>query len=37
MKTMQIQEWLDKIQRPDGTKLKIKNRAIGDFLARVIL
>jgi len=25
MKTMQIQEWLDKIQRPDGTKLKIKN------------
>ena len=22
---MQIQEWLDKIQRPDGTKLKIKN------------
>jgi len=24
MKTMQIQEWLDKIQRPDGTKLKIK-------------
>jgi integrase len=25
MKTMQIQEWLDRIQRPDGTKLKIKN------------
>jgi integrase len=25
MKTMQIQEWLDNIQRPDGTKLKIKN------------
>jgi hypothetical protein len=25
MKTMQIQEWLDKIVRPDGTKLKIKN------------
>jgi len=25
MMTMQIQEWLDKIQRPDGTKLKIKN------------
>jgi integrase len=25
MKTMQIQEWLDKIQHPDGTKLKIKN------------
>lgn len=25
MKTMQIQGWLDKIQRPDGTKLKIKN------------
>jgi len=25
MKTMQIQEWLDKIERPDGTKLKIKN------------
>lgn len=25
MKTMQIQEWLDKIRRPDGTKLKIKN------------
>jgi hypothetical protein len=25
MKAMQIQEWLDKIQRPDGTKLKIKN------------
>jgi len=25
MKTMQIQEWLDKIQRPDGAKLKIKN------------
>ena len=24
MKTMQIQDWLDKIQRPDGTKLKIK-------------
>ncbi len=22
---MQIQEWLDRIQRPDGTKLKIKN------------
>jgi len=22
---MQIQEWLDKIKRPDGTKLKIKN------------
>jgi integrase len=25
MKTMQIQEWLDEIQRPDGTKLKIKS------------
>jgi integrase len=25
MKTMRIQEWLDGIQRPDGTKLKIKN------------
>ena len=25
MKTMQIQEWPDKIRRPDGTKLKIKN------------
>jgi integrase len=25
MKTMQIQEWLDKVERPDGTKLKIKN------------
>ena len=25
MKTMHIQEWLDKIRRPDGTKLKIKN------------
>jgi integrase len=25
MKTMQIQEWLDRIQRPDGTKVKIKN------------
>jgi integrase len=25
MKTMQIQEWLGKITRPDGTKLKIKN------------
>ena len=25
LKTMQIQEWLDRIQRPDGTKLKIKN------------
>ena len=25
MKTMQIQAWLDGIQRPDGTKLKIKN------------
>jgi integrase len=25
MKTMQIQEWLDRIERPDGTKLKIKN------------
>jgi integrase len=25
MKTMQVQEWLDKIRRPDGTKLKIKN------------
>jgi len=25
MKTMQIQEWLDAIERPDGTKLKIKN------------
>src|SRR5580765_1574823 len=25
MKTMQIQEWLDTVQRPDGTKLKIKN------------
>ena len=25
MKTMQIQEWLDRIQRPDGTKLKIRN------------
>src|SRR6266700_180007 len=25
MKTMKIQEWLDKINRPDGTKLKIKN------------
>jgi integrase len=25
MKTMQIQEWLDGIRRPDGTKLKIKN------------
>src|SRR5579862_9695167 len=25
MKTMQIQEWLDGVQRPDGTKLKIKN------------
>ena len=25
MKTMQIQDWLDKIERPDGTKLKIKN------------
>ena len=25
MKTMQIQKWLDSIQRPDGTKLKIKN------------
>jgi len=25
MKTMQIQEWLDSVQRPDGTKLKIKN------------
>jgi hypothetical protein len=25
MKTMQMQEWLDEIQRPDGTKLKIKN------------
>src|ERR1700746_3631978 len=25
MKTMQIQEWLDKTKRPDGTKLKIKN------------
>jgi integrase len=25
IRTMQIQEWLDGIQRPDGTKLKIKN------------
>ena len=25
MKTMQVQEWLDTIKRPDGTKLKIKN------------
>lgn len=25
MKTMRIQEWFDGIQRPDGTKLKIKN------------
>ncbi len=25
MKTMQIQDWLDKVERPDGTKLKIKN------------
>jgi integrase len=25
MKTMQVQDWLDKIERPDGTKLKIKN------------
>jgi integrase len=25
MKTMRIQEWLDRIQRPDGTKLMIKN------------
>ena len=25
IKTMQIQEWLDAIERPDGTKLKIKN------------
>ena len=25
IKTMQIQEWLDRIQRPDGTKLKVKN------------
>ena len=25
MKTMQFQEWLDKIERPDGSKLKIKN------------
>lgn len=24
IKTMQIQEWLDGIQRPDGTKLKVK-------------
>jgi integrase len=25
MKSMRIQEWLDTIKRPDGTKLKIKN------------
>lgn len=25
IKTMQVQEWLDKIKRPDGTKVKIKN------------
>jgi hypothetical protein len=25
MKSMQIQDWLDKVERPDGTKLKIKN------------
>ncbi len=24
IRTMQLQEWLDKIQRPDGTKLRIK-------------
>jgi hypothetical protein len=33
MKTMQIQEWLDSIQRPDGTKLKIKNVLFRDLLA----
>jgi hypothetical protein len=25
IKSMRIQEWLDQIKRPDGTKLKIKN------------
>ncbi len=25
MRTMEIQEWLDGVERPDGTKLKIKN------------
>jgi hypothetical protein len=35
MKTMQVQDWLDKIERPDGTKPKIKNILSAIFLQEV--